>query len=69
MFEKLEGVEKRFFEIEKLLSNPEIVKDRHEYQNLIREHADLNKIVTVYREYKKVLLPKVQNCCKIPILK
>jgi peptide chain release factor 1 len=55
MFEKLEGVEKRFFEIEKLLSNPEIVKDRHEYQNLIREHADLNKIVTVYREYKKVL--------------
>ena len=55
MFEKLKGVEKRFSEIEKRLSDPEIVNDRQVYQNLIREHADLNKIVTVYLEFKEIL--------------
>jgi len=28
MFEKLNGVEKRFLEIEELLSDPDIIKDR-----------------------------------------
>jgi peptide chain release factor 1 len=55
MFEKLKGVEERFLEIEKRLSDPEIVKDRHAYQKLILEHAELNKIVSVFKEYRKVL--------------
>ncbi|MGD9081309.1 MAG: peptide chain release factor 1 [Desulfobacterales bacterium] len=55
MFEKLKGVEKRFLEIEKQLSDPEIVKDRQAYQKLIREHAELNKIVSVFKEYQKIL--------------
>jgi peptide chain release factor 1 len=55
MFEKLKGVEERFLEIEKHLSDPETVKDRQKYQSLIREHADLNKIVTTFRDYKEVL--------------
>jgi peptide chain release factor 1 len=55
MFEKLKGVEIRFSEIEKRLSDPEIVNDRQVYQDLIREHADLNKIVSVYREFKEIL--------------
>ena len=55
MFEKLKGVEERFLEIEKQLSDPEIIKDRQAYQKLIREHAELNKIVSVFREYQKVL--------------
>ena len=55
MFEKLKGVEKRFLEIEQRLSDPEIVKDRQAYQRLIREHAELNKIVSVFNEYQKIL--------------
>lgn len=55
MFEKLKGVEERFLEIEKHLSDPEIVKDRQAYQKLIREHAELNKIVSVFKEYQKIL--------------
>jgi peptide chain release factor 1 len=55
MFEKLKGVEERFLEIEKHLSDPEIVKDRQAYQNLVREHAELNKIVSVFKEYQKIL--------------
>ena len=55
MFEKLKGVEKRFSEIEKRLGDPEIIKDQQVYQDLIREHADLKKIVTVYIEFKEIL--------------
>jgi peptide chain release factor 1 len=53
MFDKLAGVEKRFLEIEKRLSDPEIVKDQELYQKYMREHADLNKIVTVLRRYQQ----------------
>ena len=55
MFEKLKGVEKRFSEIEKCLGDPEVIKDQQVYQDLIREHADLKKIATVYRQFKEIL--------------
>ncbi len=55
MFEKLKGVEQRFTALEKRLSDPEIVKDRKAYQTFIREHAELNKIVTAFDQYKKTL--------------
>ena len=53
MFEKLKGVEERFLEIEKQLSDPDIVKDRAVYEKYTREHSELSKIITVYRTYKK----------------
>ena len=55
MFNKLQGVEERFSQIEEKLGNPEIVKDRDVYQKYVREHAELNKIVSVYRTYTKIL--------------
>ncbi len=55
MFDKLIGVEERFIDIEKHLADPEVVQDRDAYQKFVREHAELNKIVTVYRKYKQTL--------------
>jgi peptide chain release factor 1 len=55
MFDKLLGVEERFIEVEKHLSDPKIVNDRDAYQTYVREHAELNKVVTVYRQYKQIL--------------
>jgi peptide chain release factor 1 len=55
MFNKLQGVEERFSQIEEKLGNPQIVKDRDVYQKYVREHAELNKIVSVYRTYTKIL--------------
>ena len=55
MFEKLKGVEERFLEIEKNLSDPAVVKNRQSYQKLIREHAELNKIVSVFKQYQRIL--------------
>jgi peptide chain release factor 1 len=53
MFAKLKGVEKRFLEIEEKLSQPRVVNDREAYQKYVREHAELGKIVAVYRKFIK----------------
>lgn len=55
MIDRLTGVEDRFLEVEKRLSDPEIIQDREAYQKYSREHADLSKIVTVYRTYRQIL--------------
>lgn len=55
MYDQLKIVENRFIELEKLLSNPEIYQDQEAYQKYTREHADLNKIVTVFRAYELTL--------------
>ncbi|MBW2331653.1 MAG: peptide chain release factor 1 [Deltaproteobacteria bacterium] len=54
MFDKLKGVEERFEKIEKLLSDPDVIKDQNAYRKHTKEHAELSKIVSVYREYKQV---------------
>ncbi len=55
MFDKLKGVEERYVELEKLLSDPEIVRNRESYQKYASEHAELSEIVTVFREHKEIL--------------
>jgi peptide chain release factor 1 len=54
MFDKLKGVEDRFQELERLLSDPEVVQDREAYQKYIREHAEISPIVAAFREYRQV---------------
>jgi peptide chain release factor 1 len=55
MLEKLEGVEARYLELEKHLSDPDVVKDMDKYQAFAREHAEIGKVVSVYRVYKEIL--------------
>lgn len=55
MHEKLDGVEERYQKIETRLVEPDVVKDQTRYQKYVREHAELGKIVAVYRDYKKTL--------------
>jgi len=54
MFDKLKGIEARFLELEQLMSDPEVVQDRGAYQKYVKEHADLNKIVSVFRSFCRV---------------
>ena len=51
MFNELKGVEKHFLELERLMSNPKTIQNQETYQRYVREHADLNQIVTLYRNY------------------
>ena len=54
MFDRLKGVEDRFQELERLLSDPKVVQDRDAYQKYIREHAEIAPIVAAFREFKRV---------------
>ena len=54
MFEKLENVEKRYGELTKLISDPEVISNHEEWQKLMKEHASIEDIVVKFREYKKV---------------
>jgi len=54
MFDKLKGVEDRYQELERLLSDPKVVQDRDAYQKYIREHAEISPVVTAFREFKRV---------------
>ena len=54
MFDKLQGVEKRFVELETLLSDPKIINNRENYQKYAQEHADISEVVTSFREYRQV---------------
>ena len=54
MFEKLENVEKRYDELTKLISDPEVISNHAEWQKLMKEHASIEDIVLKFREYKKV---------------
>ncbi len=55
MFDKLLGIENRFNTLEQLLSDPEVLQDRKAYQKYAQEHAELGKIVAVFRTYKRTL--------------
>jgi peptide chain release factor 1 len=54
MFDKIEELERRYQELEALLSDPTVISNQPEFRKLSREHADLIDLVTVYRRYKKV---------------
>jgi len=53
IFDKLSGVEKRLEKVESLLSDPDLIKDQEAYRKFTKEHAELSKIVSVFREYKQ----------------
>ena len=53
MFEKLGAVEKRYEELTKLISDPEVIANQAEWQKLMKEHASIEDIVLKFREYKK----------------
>jgi peptide chain release factor 1 len=52
MFQKLEGVEKRYEELNKLISDPEVISNQNEWKKLMKEHSSIEDIVLKYREYK-----------------
>jgi len=54
MFEKLEEVENRYEELERLLTAPKVLANPKEMQKLARERAEIIKLVETYRVYKKV---------------
>lgn len=55
MIEKLKGIEERFIKLEQLLSDPAVINDQQKYQEYLKEHGELNKIVPTFRAYEGML--------------
>jgi peptide chain release factor 1 len=53
MFDKLNDVEKRFEQIQQSLQEPGVANNQTRYRQMMKELSDLDKVVSVYRSYKK----------------
>jgi peptide chain release factor 1 len=51
---KLEQLEKRFEELNQLMSNPAVISDGEQYRKISKERADLEEPVGKFREWKSV---------------
>ena len=54
MIERLNAIEDRYEEINKLLMDPEVVSDIKKLTELSKEQRSIEETVNVYREYKRV---------------
>ncbi|RPD48168.1 MULTISPECIES: peptide chain release factor 1 [Chitinophagaceae] len=55
MLDKLESIKARFDDLGVALTNPEIIADNKQFGALSKEYRSLEKIVTAYNDYRKVL--------------
>jgi peptide chain release factor 1 len=55
MLDKLEAIKARFEDLGVALTNPEIINDNKKFGQLSKEYRSLEKIVSAYNDYKKIL--------------
>ncbi|WP_090396410.1 peptide chain release factor 1 [Natribacillus halophilus] len=53
MFDKLQSVEDRYFQLNEWLSDPDIVNDPDKLRDYSKEQSDLEETVQTFRDYKK----------------
>lgn len=64
MFEltgKLEEIEKRYTDLERQLSDPEIIKNQSEFMKLAKARSGLDETVGCFREYRKAFSDLEEN--------
>jgi peptide chain release factor 1 len=61
MLDKIEELERRFQELEALLSDPAVIANQTEFRKLSREHNDLTPLVAAYREHRRVVAEIADN--------
>lgn len=54
MMLQLAKIERRFLELENLLSQPEVIANNADFRKFSKERADLEETVRLYREFKKL---------------
>ncbi len=55
MLDKLKGIEERYGELERRLSDPAVIANNREYAALARERAQLGEVAAAIRDYRKLL--------------
>lgn len=64
MFEKLEWMMKRFDELTSLISDPEVIADRERWQQLVKEHSQMQGTIDLYKQYLAVQ-KNIEECKEI----
>jgi peptide chain release factor 1 len=54
MLQKLESIETRCMQLDKLLSDADVINDQKRFQQYAKERSDLSELLDTYRRYKKV---------------
>ena len=55
MLESLESIERRYTELNELMSQPEVAVDFEKLHSFAKEQASIENLVAKYREYKSVM--------------
>lgn len=61
MFSKLDEVESRYEQVNLSLQRPDVANDQKKYRALMKELADLEKVVVLYRDFKKKTVSLKEN--------
>lgn len=61
MFSKLEEVESRYEEVNMQLQKPDVASNQKQYRAMMKELSDLEKIVVIFRNYKKLKKEHAEN--------
>ena len=66
MFEKLESIKKRYEELSAEISKSEVIANQELWRKLMKEHADLEEIVSAYEAYlaMQAELPELREMLK-----
>lgn len=54
MFARLDSIRDRYEELNRLLSDPEVINDTEKLKKYSKEHADLEETVQLYNEYERI---------------
>ncbi len=54
MIDKFKDIETKFQDVERRMSDPEVIADQTKYQALVREHTQLKNVVETYQIYSKI---------------
>ena len=54
MFQNLETVEEKCIQLDKLLSDSEVIRDQKNFQKYAKERSELSELLETYKKYKKV---------------
>ena len=61
MFENLRDIDEKLKELERQLSDPQLVSDQKRYRDVVREHANVSKVAELYAAYTSVRQQIVEN--------
>ena len=64
MFDKLEKMLARFKELEELIGDSNVIADQERWQKLVKEHSSMEKSISLYLQYKKIV-SDIEECEEI----